>query len=67
MQALMTFHWHDSIFILYNKKKKQNHAVKVDRISIYDMAPIILDMMGREVPSDMQGRVIPEIKQWIDE
>ena len=58
-------HWHDGIFILY-KKRKLDHVTLVDRMSIYDVAPTVMDLMGLKVPSDMQGKVIPEIKALID-
>ncbi|MFQ5940573.1 MAG: alkaline phosphatase family protein [Nitrososphaerales archaeon] len=57
-------HWYDGIFILYNKKKK--HGMKLDRMTIYDVAPTILDIMHMQVPSDMRGSVIPEIRSWLD-
>ena len=57
-------HWHDGIFILYNKKKN-NHGTPLGKLTIYDIAPTILDMMKIPVPSDMQGRVIPEVHQWV--
>ncbi len=58
-------HWHDGIFILYNKNGR-NHAARLDRISIYDVAPIMLHIAGVQVPSDMQGRVITEVRNWVD-
>jgi predicted AlkP superfamily phosphohydrolase/phosphomutase len=57
-------HWYDGIFILYNKRK--NKHTKLERMSIYDVAPTILDIMGMQIPSDMQGRVIPEIQRWVN-
>ncbi len=57
-------HWYDGIFILYNKKMKRGR--KLERMTIYDVAPSILDLMNMEVPSDMQGKVIPEIRQWVN-
>jgi predicted AlkP superfamily phosphohydrolase/phosphomutase len=57
-------HWYDGIFILYNKKMKCGR--KLERMTIYDVAPSILDLMNMEVPSDMQGKVIPEIRQWVN-
>ncbi len=57
-------HWYDGIFILYNKKMKSGR--KLDRMTIYDVAPSLLDLMNIEVPPDMQGRVVPAIRQWIN-
>ncbi|MGI0012532.1 MAG: alkaline phosphatase family protein [Nitrososphaera sp.] len=57
-------HWHDGIFILYNKKNR-NHVVQPGKLTIYDIAPTILEMMKIPVPSDMQGQVIPEVRQWV--
>lgn len=57
-------HWYDGIFILYNKSMKNGR--KLDRMTIYDVAPSILYIMKIKVPSDMQGRIVPEIKQWIN-
>jgi predicted AlkP superfamily phosphohydrolase/phosphomutase len=57
-------HWHDGIFILYNKKNG-NHRAQPNKLTIYDIAPTLLDMMKIPVPSDMQGRVIPEVHQWV--
>ena len=57
-------HWYDGIFILYNKKMKSGR--KLERMTIYDVAPSMLDIMNMEVPPDMQGRVVPEIRQWIN-
>src|SRR6185503_20277291 len=33
-------HWHDGIFILYNKKKS-NHGAPLGKLTIYDIAPTI--------------------------
>ena len=55
-------HWYDGIFILYNKKKV-NHVANIDRMSIYDVAPTILDIMGIDVPSDMLGKALTQVKQ----
>lgn len=59
-------HWYDGIFILYNKRKN-DHGTSLGGMSIYDVAPTILDLMGIRVPLDMQGRVIPEIKKWANQ
>jgi len=56
-------HWFDGIFILYNKKKSKK--MSRDRMSIYDVAPNILDMMGIAIPSGMHGRVVSEVKRWL--
>jgi predicted AlkP superfamily phosphohydrolase/phosphomutase len=56
-------HWFDGIFILYNKKKSTK--VSGHRMSIYDVAPNVLDIMGIEIPRDMHGHLIPEIKRWL--
>jgi predicted AlkP superfamily phosphohydrolase/phosphomutase len=57
-------HWMDGVFILYNKRK-DNHASKLDRLSIYDIAPLILDIMDTKVPEDMQGKTDERITKWI--
>ena len=57
-------HWMDGVFLLYNKQKI-SHAVKLDRLSIYDIAPIILYIMGISVPKDMEGKVSQEVSKWI--
>jgi bisphosphoglycerate-independent phosphoglycerate mutase (AlkP superfamily) len=31
------------------------------RLSIYDVAPTILEFMGSEVPKDMKGKAIKEV------
>lgn len=57
-------HWYDGIFILYNKKSSKGR--KIDRMTIYDVTPTILDRMGmkEKIPTDMRGKVIPEIEEW---
>jgi predicted AlkP superfamily phosphohydrolase/phosphomutase len=57
-------HWMDGVFILYNKRK-DNHVSKLDRLSIYDIAPLILDIMDTKVPEDMQGKTVEEVSKWI--
>jgi predicted AlkP superfamily phosphohydrolase/phosphomutase len=55
-------HWYDGIFILYNKKKKMK--VQVPRMSIYDVTPNLLNMMGMQLPAGLQGRLVPELQEW---
>lgn len=55
-------HWYDGIFILYNKRIKR--ARKIDRMSIYDVTPTLLNLMNLKVPDDMDGKIINEIKEW---
>ncbi|MGH9921388.1 MAG: alkaline phosphatase family protein, partial [Nitrososphaerales archaeon] len=55
-------HWYDGIFILYNKRKKK--GLRLERMQIYDVAPTLLEIMHTKVPSDMEGRIVPEIKFW---
>jgi predicted AlkP superfamily phosphohydrolase/phosphomutase len=57
-------HWYDGILILYNKKKSKQ--MQRERMSIYDVTPSILNMMGIEVPNTLEGNIIPEIKQWLN-
>jgi predicted AlkP superfamily phosphohydrolase/phosphomutase len=56
-------HWMDGIFLLYNKRRSFNQAIKLNKISIYDIAPTILDLMDMTVPDHMQGKVIREVQK----
>jgi predicted AlkP superfamily phosphohydrolase/phosphomutase len=58
-------HWMDGVFILYNKSKSNHHASKIDKLSIYDIAPTILDIMHIKIPEDMLGKPVEEISKWI--
>jgi predicted AlkP superfamily phosphohydrolase/phosphomutase len=55
-------HWMDGVFILY-KKHKFNHGIKLNKMSIYDIAPTILDIMNTTIPGNMQGKVIEEVSR----
>ena len=57
-------HWMDGVFLLYNKRKS-NHIATLNRLSIYDIAPIVLDIMGVPVPKDMEGKVSQEVSRWV--
>jgi predicted AlkP superfamily phosphohydrolase/phosphomutase len=57
-------HWMDGVFLLY-KRGKFNHGSKLNRLSIYDIAPTILDIMDTTVPSNMHGKVVEEVSMWV--
>jgi predicted AlkP superfamily phosphohydrolase/phosphomutase len=57
-------HWMDGVFLLYNKAKT-NHTTKLDRLSIYDIAPTVLDIMGVKAPQDMNGKVQEGVSKWV--
>jgi len=52
-------HSHHGIFIFYDPKRKIGK--KIRDVSILDVAPTILKVMGVPVPSDMEGKVIEEV------
>jgi predicted AlkP superfamily phosphohydrolase/phosphomutase len=52
-------HDHSGIFILSGPGVKKNDIIK--GLHIYDIAPIILDIFGLPIPSDMDGKVSREI------
>jgi predicted AlkP superfamily phosphohydrolase/phosphomutase len=56
-------HWWDGMFMMYNKKNCVN-GKRLNKLSIYDVAPIILDTMSIEVPKYMLGKVPTEISKW---
>jgi predicted AlkP superfamily phosphohydrolase/phosphomutase len=51
-------HDYDGIFILYDPKKSMGRRVDV---TIYDVAPTVLKLMGLQVPASMEGRALEEI------
>jgi predicted AlkP superfamily phosphohydrolase/phosphomutase len=65
-------HWMDGVFILY-KKGRVNHTpndsngngTKLNNLSIYDVAPTILDIMNSQVQCKMHGKVVEEVSRWI--
>jgi predicted AlkP superfamily phosphohydrolase/phosphomutase len=50
-------HAEHGIFVLWDPKAKRGK--RLDNLEIYDVAPTVLDVMGIEVPSDMEGKVMP--------
>ena len=57
-------HLMDGIFVIYNKRGKNDHDGRLDTLSIYDVAPTILDIMGIQPPYDFSGKVSKEVSQW---
>jgi predicted AlkP superfamily phosphohydrolase/phosphomutase len=65
-------HWMDGVSILY-KRDRVNHSsnpsngnkIKLNNLSIYDVAPTILDIMNSPIPAKMQGKVVEEVSKWI--
>jgi predicted AlkP superfamily phosphohydrolase/phosphomutase len=58
-------HWYDGIFILYNKRKRMAMEVSgTKRMTIYDVAPTILDMMGLNA-NGFQGKAAEEISRQV--
>jgi len=58
-------HWMDGVFMIYNKRRNNIEKTKLERLSIYDVAPIILDIMEIEIPKDMKGKVSKQISKWV--
>jgi len=44
------------IFVMWDPKAK--HGKEIKGLTLYDVAPTVLDIMGIEVPADMEGKVI---------
>jgi predicted AlkP superfamily phosphohydrolase/phosphomutase len=57
-------HLMDGIFVAYNKRGKNHENGKLDNLSIYDVAPTILDILGVQPPPDLSGKVSKEVSQW---
>ncbi len=49
-------HAEDGIFILWDPEAKRGR--QLENLSIYDVAPTVLSLMGIKVPDDMEGKVI---------
>lgn len=49
------------IFLAYGKDVKKGY--KVDNADIIDLAPTILELMGMDIPPDMDGKVLREVLQ----
>ena len=58
-------HWYDGVFIIY-KKGNERKGMMLDRLSIYDVAPTILAMMGIEPADGMEGKVIDDVLKYIN-
>jgi predicted AlkP superfamily phosphohydrolase/phosphomutase len=65
-------HWMDGVFVLYKKNGRVNHTnysngygTKLNNLSIYDVAPTILEIMNSPIPKNMQGKVAEEVTKWI--
>lgn len=58
-------HWYDGVFVLY-RKGNNGRGLMLERLSIYDVAPTILAMMGIEPPKEMEGRVIREALDYVN-
>jgi predicted AlkP superfamily phosphohydrolase/phosphomutase len=58
-------HWWDGMFSIYNKTKPIE-GKRLENLSIYDVAPIILKTMSINIPKGMKGRVPQEISDWTD-
>ena len=51
-------HDQDGVFVLWDPRR--NHGGRyVDGLQLMDVAPTVLDLMKVDVPSDMQGKVVP--------
>jgi predicted AlkP superfamily phosphohydrolase/phosphomutase len=50
-------HAQHGIFILYDPREKRGK--KLEDLEIYDVAPTVLNVMGIDIPEDMEGKAIP--------
>jgi predicted AlkP superfamily phosphohydrolase/phosphomutase len=52
-------HDQDGVFILWDPR--HNHGGRyVENLQLMDVAPTVLDLMQVPVPSDMQGKIVPQ-------
>jgi predicted AlkP superfamily phosphohydrolase/phosphomutase len=57
-------HTMEGFFVLYNKKKSSHH-IKLNRLSIYEIAPIILNIMGVRSPYDTNRKIGEDLRKWL--
>lgn len=59
-------HWMNGVFMIYNKKKEKSKWAerRVEGLTIYDVAPTILEIMGSKVPKEMRGKPSKEVLTW---
>jgi len=58
-------HLKEGIFVIYNKRGKNGRSSRLDTLSIYDIAPTVLDIMGIQPPYDFSGKVSKEVSHWV--
>lgn len=57
-------HWWDGMFLLCNNSMN-GKKLPLERLSIYDVAPIILSIFGIDKPKSMIGNVPNDVSKWI--
>jgi predicted AlkP superfamily phosphohydrolase/phosphomutase len=60
-------HAKEGVFVLYSKRMHNDKSLpnKLNDLSIYDVAPIILSIFDKKIPEDMQGKVNEEVRTWM--